>query len=211
MKAGHTGARAGEILVLPIEGRRPERFLFDAEKFRQTLSPMDLAEAAPRLQPSSPGNSRQRFFGLIEPVGLNAQAPAPAPVEAMRRGYLSPDVIVDLRHQAGGDLGKLNSLTARRFVDAAAAGDSATVGALLDPKPFTDASGDAAVWQGARSDFAGRLIRPARPGRARPTPTSIRTGKMPARGSSITVSTSLYRCASSPATRAVYVAAMEAL
>lgn len=158
LKSGRVSATAGDILVTPIEGTRAERFMFDGAKLEQTMSPDLLPEAAPLLTPIVARQKRQRFFGLIEPVGLNADSPAPPAIENVRRDYLSPDIVVDLRHQAGGDPAKLNDLTAHRFIAAVAAKDTDSVAALLDPKPFTDASRDPGAWRNARAGFAGQLV-----------------------------------------------------
>jgi len=158
LKSGHVAAGAGDILITPIEGARAERFMFDAARLGQTLSPDLLAEASPLLQPIAARQKRQRFLGLIEPVGLNAETPAPPAIEGLRRSYLSPDIVISLRRQAHGDAATLNRLTAERFVQAVAAQDTASVAALLDPKPFTDISADTDAWQDARTRFAAQLV-----------------------------------------------------
>lgn len=157
VRTGSQTARAGEVLVTPIESGRTERFLFDAAKLARTLSP-DMAEAAlPLLDPIIARQKRQRFWGRLETVGVNVRAPAPGPAEDIRRAYLSDPVVVELRRTGGGNLAKLTQATALRFVGALAAGDATTVAALIDPKPFTDGNLDSNEWRSARQGFANRL------------------------------------------------------
>lgn len=211
LKARHAAAKAGDILVTPIEGKTAERFMFDAARLGQTLSPDAQAEAQALLQPIVARQKRQRFFGLIEPVGLNAQTPAPPAVENLRRGYLSPDIVVDLRHQAGGDPARLNDLTAHRFIEAVAAKDTTSVAALIDPKPFTDASTDPVAWQAARSGFAARLT--GQPGLS-DTIADLHVQPDPDNAGAWILDNgtySLYRLRIVSRDRADYVAALEAL
>ncbi|MEI9905451.1 MAG: hypothetical protein WDN06_17050 [Asticcacaulis sp.] len=108
-------------------------------------------------------------------------------------------------------MARLDSLTAQRFVAAVAAKDTASVAALLDPKPFTDASGDPDAWQGARSDFAGRLT--AQPGLS-DTIATLHMGPDPDNAGAWILDNgtwSLYRLRIVTRDRAAYVAALEAL
>ncbi len=157
IRTGNQTAHAGEVLVTPIESGLTERFLFDAAKLARTLSP-DMAEAAlPLLEPIIARQKRQRFWGRLETVGVNVQAPAPVPAEDIRRAYLSDPVVVELRRFGGGNLAKLTQATALRFVGALAAGDATIIAALIDPKPFTDGNLDSNAWRSARQNFANRL------------------------------------------------------
>lgn len=150
-------AEPGQVLVSPIEGRETERFFFDAAVLARSLPPELGAETLPLLTQIAAQQKRQRFFGLIEPVGINASAPAPGPVEAMRLTYLSDPAIIDIRQRAGGDIKKRGRMTAERFASALVAGDAETLASLIDPKPFTDVTLDAARWRSARLSFAQKL------------------------------------------------------
>jgi hypothetical protein len=82
-------------------------------------------------------------------------------VEAVRSSYLGNDAIAVLRRKAGGNPKTLAALTAQRFAAALVARDTATVSALIDPKPFTDTGAATMAWQSARDAFASTLVQDA--------------------------------------------------
>jgi len=151
-------ARAGEVLVAPVDGGKVRRFRFDARRLAATLPPEWAREAEAPLRQIAERQQRLRFWGMLEPVNLNVSAPVRPDLEPVRQSYLGSDVVARLRREAGGDPAKLAGLTARRFAAALAAGDAATAAELLDPKPFTDTGADANAWRDARLAFAGRLV-----------------------------------------------------
>lgn len=150
-------AGPGEVLVTPIEGRRTERFLFDAAVLARTLPPGVLAEVGPLLTPIADHQRRMRYLGRIQAVGINAAAPA-GPAETLRRNYLNDPAIVEIRRRAAGNRAEQSRLTAVRFAQAVQDSDEGTAASLLDPKPFTDATSDPAQWRAARLRFAQRLV-----------------------------------------------------
>lgn len=154
---GKATARAGQALVTPIDGKATQQFGFDAARLAATLSPDFLVDTQTPLQTLAAGQRRAKFWGLIEPAGINASAPVGGAVEAVRQSYLGNNTIVTLRRAAGGKLHVLAGLTANRFAEALTAGDARVVSDLIDPKPFIDTGADANAWQAARRIFAQKL------------------------------------------------------
>jgi hypothetical protein len=150
-------AREGEALVSRIDGGTPQRFGFDAARLAATLPPDWTRVATEPLREIAARQKRARFWGRIEPVNLNASAPVPPQVEAVRQTYLGNDTIVALRRAAGGKPQVLAGLTVKRFAEALAAGKAGVVADLIDPKPFTDTGAEALAWRAARLTFARRL------------------------------------------------------
>lgn len=155
---GRTTARAGQALVAPIDASDAHRFGFDAAHLAATVPPAWKDDVAGALQQLASRQRRAKFWGLTEPIGINASAPVAPQVEAVRHSYLGSDTITALRRAAQGKPQRLASLTAKRFVEAMAASDTQVVADLIDPKPFTDVSGVAADWHAARAAFAARLV-----------------------------------------------------
>lgn len=154
---GRLKARPGEALVTPLDSGRTQRLQFDARRLIATLPPEWAADAGQPLDIVAARQARQRYWGLLEPAQVNASAPVPPAMEAVRSSYLSHDAIAVLRREAAGNPQTLASLTAKRFAAALAAHDARTVSALIDPKPFTDTGASSVAWQSARDAFAMRL------------------------------------------------------
>jgi hypothetical protein len=150
--------KPGDALVTALDGNQTQRLQFDARRLAGTLPPEWLADAKSALDAIAVKQAKQRFWGLIEPVNLNASAPVSPVIEPVRSSYLSHDAIVSLRRGAKGNPQALAALTAKRFAAALATQDAATVSALIDPKPFTDTGASAEAWQAARARFAAKLI-----------------------------------------------------
>lgn len=157
LEQGGITAQAGEALVTPIESNRTRRYGFDARRLAVSLPPQWAAEAGAPLARLAERQRRRAFWGLIEPVGVNATAPVAPEAEAFRSSYLANDTVLALRREAGGDRRQLATLTVQRFTSALAAGDAGTIANLIDPLPFTRASEDPAVWLPARRRFATEL------------------------------------------------------
>lgn len=151
-------ARPGDVLATTIEQARTRRYIFDAAVLARSLDPAQRAQAGSALDTIIARQRRQRFFGRLEPVGVNVRAPGSGVVEAIRSAYMTEPAIVDVRTRAKGDPALRHRFTAEAFATALAAGDRDTVAALLDPKPFTDISLDPAVWRAARLAFAARIV-----------------------------------------------------
>jgi hypothetical protein len=154
-------ARSGDALVTAIDGNKTQQLQFDARRLAGTMSPEWLADAGTPLEAVAARQKRHRYWGLIEPVNLNASAPISPVMEPVRSSYLNQDAIVSLRREARGNPQVLAALTAKRFASALAARDVATVSALIDPKPFTDTGASADAWRAARDAFAVKLTRDA--------------------------------------------------
>jgi hypothetical protein len=157
LAGGGRSAAAGRVLVTPIEHGGTQLFQFDARRLAASLNPAWLMRARPPLDRIAASQRRQIFWGRLEPVGANAAAPSRPAVEAMRQTYLTNAAITALRREAAGDRDVLARLTAARFAAAIAAGDAATVAALIDPQPFVATGADAPSWQADRAAFARRL------------------------------------------------------
>lgn len=151
-------ARPGDVLATVIEEARIRRYIFDAAVLSRSLNPEQHARVGSALDAIVAHQRRQQFFGRLEPVGVNVRAPGSGVVEAIRSAYMTESAIVDVRSRAKGDPALRRRFTAEAFAAALAAGDSATVGALLDPKPFTDVSLDPAIWRAARQAFAAKIV-----------------------------------------------------
>lgn len=157
LEQGGITAQAGEALVTPIESSRTRRYGFDARRLAASLPPQWAGEAEAPLTMLTERQRRRAFWGLIEPVGVNATAPVAPEAEAFRSAYLANATVLALRRKAGGDRQQLAALTVQRFTAALAAGDAGTIADLIDPLPFTQASADPAVWLPARRSFAAGL------------------------------------------------------
>ncbi|MBL8542251.1 MAG: hypothetical protein JNJ63_00445 [Hyphomonadaceae bacterium] len=147
----------GRVLVTPLDGTRTERFQFDVAQLRRTLPGEALDGAtALTLDAIERRQRRARYFGLLEPVGVNASAAAPD-VEQIRRTYLNEPLLVRLRRSAKGDARALSQSTSQAFVAALASGAHDDVAALIDPGPFLAQTTDPIAWRAARAAFAQRL------------------------------------------------------
>lgn len=154
---GKLVARAGQALVTPIDGTATRLFGYDAARLAATIPPQWAGDAAAPLAQLAAAQKRAKFWGLVEPAGINAAAPTSPQVEAVRQSYLGNATVVALRQAAQGNPQTLAGLTATRFAEALAAGNAAAVADLIDPKPFTDTGADAGAWQAARLSFAQKL------------------------------------------------------
>jgi hypothetical protein len=156
VQGGQVG-KAGDALVTPLEGRKTQRLQFDARRLAATLPPEWMLDTKAPLEAIAAKQQRKRYWGLLEPVNLNASAPISPAMEAVRSGYLNNEPIAMLRRESQGNPQQLAQLTAKRFAAAMVARDARTIAALIDPKPFTDTGTTAAAWQAARERFAQRL------------------------------------------------------
>lgn len=157
LSLGEQSAKSGEALVTTIDSGTTQKLRFDARRLAVSLPPQWLADAQAPLDAIAARQKRQRFWGLIEPAGINASAPVSPEMETVRASYLVNPAITALRQEAKGEPVKLAALTAKRFATALAARDTKTVAALIDPKPFTDTGADADAWQKAREGFAAQI------------------------------------------------------
>lgn len=174
---GTAVASGGQALVTPIEGHDTQRFGFDAARLAASLPPQWQGDAAEPLRQLAARQKRSKFWGLIEPAGVNASAPTGPQMETVRQSYLGNNTIIALRRAAQGQPKALAGLTVKRFAEALAAGDAATVADLIDPKPFTDTGTDPAAWQAARLAFAQRLTGDAALKAAMAAPAQAATDK----------------------------------
>jgi hypothetical protein len=89
LSVDNVSANAGQALVTPIEGRKTERLAFDAARLSATLRPEWVATAGPALEALAKSQRGKRFWGMLEPTGVNATSPTPAAIENVRQSYLS--------------------------------------------------------------------------------------------------------------------------
>jgi len=205
ISADRHDARAGEALLAPLDGGKIRRFGFDAQRLAATLPAEWALQTAAPLQAIARRHQRQRFWGRIEPVSINAGAPVAPELEGVRQSYLANPTIAELRRTAAGDPVRLAGMTASRFAAALVAGDAAAVADLIDPKPFTDTGTDTAAWQAARAAFARKLAAdPVLQGAMASAPT-------PVAGDQTAFDAGGYRIRVIPRDRAMFVAAVEAL
>lgn len=173
---GKTTARSGQALVTPIDGKAPRRFGFDAARLAATIPPQWAADTTAPLAQLAASQKRAKFWGLVEPAGVNTAAPVSPQIEAVRQSYLGNATVVALRQAAQGKPQTLAGLTATRFAEALAAGDAHAVADLIDPKPFTDTGAEAGAWQAARLAFAQKLTGDESLKAAMAAPPSAATG-----------------------------------
>lgn len=176
LSQGNSRAREGEALVTAIDGQGTRRYGFDAQRLSASLPIQWQSAAEPPLAALYAHQQRRAFWGLIEPVGVNAAAPIAPEAEAFRRAYLGNSTVLALRQKAAGDRAALATLTVQRFAEAAAAGDAAVLADLIDPMPFSEANPDPARWQAARAAFAAQLAADGSLARALATPATASAG-----------------------------------
>lgn len=92
LSAAGRSAGAGQALVTTTDGHT-RRFGFDAARLAATLRPDWAARARPPLDRIATVQRRQRFWGRLEPAGLNAAAPRGARVEAARATASAPNAV----------------------------------------------------------------------------------------------------------------------
>lgn len=154
VSAGRHHAGPGEALVAILSSGKVEAYAFDAPHLVGTASPAIAAEMAPALPAIQAKRRWATFFGLYEPTGVNAAAPVPPAMEALRRPLLlSPDLVA-LRRSAGGDGARLRQAVALQFASRVAGGDLDAAARLIDPAPFLVAG---VGWQDARLAFGRSL------------------------------------------------------
>ena len=147
-------ARAGDALVLQIDGGVVSRRAFDAERLAASNSPGAAALLAADLNTLTDRQRRLHFWGYYEPTGVNAAAPSSPALEALRRSYLDPSIIARQRHAAPE--ARL-SLAANDFLAALRNGDQVSVAAMLDPAPFLARVGPDGL-AAARMQAAARIV-----------------------------------------------------
>lgn len=154
---GDIAGQPGDALVTALDGGKTRQLQFDARRLVATLQPDWLAEVKAPLGAVAAKQAKQRFWGLVQPVNLNANAPASAQMEGVRQSYLGNPTIASLRRESAGNTQLLASLTATRFAAAVAASDTSAIADLIDPLPFTETGAEAASWQLARDSFAQQV------------------------------------------------------
>ncbi len=154
---GNKKAKTGEAFIIPISGDKVQKFSYDAARLLATIEPEWSQKISANLIPIIKSQNRLKYWGLLEPIGVNTSAPLPPYIERVRASYLTNPTILELRHKSRGEAGVLNLLTVQKFQNAINKNDIDTIAALIDPLPFTDSSDDATVWLKARTDFASNL------------------------------------------------------
>ena len=155
--AGGAAAGPGQALVTPIDGTRTRRYGFDARRLAASLPPIWQERLEAPLAELAHRQRSRAFWGLVEPVGVNAVAPVAPAAESFRAAYLTNPTVLELRRAAAGDRDRLASLTLERFVTALRGREEEALAALIDPVPFMQASEQPQVWQAARTAFARQL------------------------------------------------------
>jgi len=131
-------AGAGRVLLLALDGNRPQSLAFDAARLAATLSPGARPLIGADLDRLARVQRKARFWGSYTPLRVNARAQSDAATETVRTAYLSDPAILAQRRVALPARPR-HAITA--FLDAFRAGDAVKVAALLDPAPFLDRSG----------------------------------------------------------------------
>jgi hypothetical protein len=147
-------ARAGDALVLQIDGGVVSRMAFDAERLSASNSPGAASLLATELTVLSARQRRLRFWGYYEPTGINAAAPSSPALEALRRSYLDPLIIARQRRAAPE---ARFAQAANDFLAALGSGNQASIAAMLDPAPFLARVGGPEGLAAARAQAAARI------------------------------------------------------
>lgn len=205
LASGKAIARAGEAFVTPLDGKGTQRLAFDARRLAATLPPEWAADAGRALDLVAARQKRARFWGLLEPININATAPTAPQLEGVRQSYLAHPAIAAIRHEAQGNPQLLAQLTAVAFARAVAERDAATVAVLIDPKPFTDSNAAAADWQAARLAFATRVTGNA------PLVAALATAPVAVANDQTAFDAGGYRIRVVPRDRAMFVQSVEGL
>lgn len=206
VEASGAEAARGEVIVWPLTGGEARVQSFDINRFLSTSSLAIEPALRAQLEQASAAQRRKIFWGLLEPAGVNVQAPAVPAVEVVRRSYLSLPTVVRLRRDAGGNANELARLVAERFAQGLAAKERETVESLLSPDLFRREGQSGADWIGLRGRFAAQLL-------AGPLPARLAGGRVEA-GSDIGTwrvvsGASVYRIRLAPLDGMLFVTAVE--
>lgn len=156
-----TRARAGQVLVIGLDQTEARQLMFDARQLGASLAPGARPLIGDDLSRLARSQSRGDFFGLYEPVSVNARSPGSPQAEWRRQGYLADPVVVRIRREAAARRmppGQRVLAVVDVFLTAVASSDSTTIAALLDPRPFM-AAGSPERGLAARRAAAERLGR----------------------------------------------------
>lgn len=94
LSAGGRSAGPGEALVT-LTGRRARAFHFDAARLAASLQPEWMGRAHAPLTRIAAVQRRQRFWGRLEPAGVNASAPLGARAAAAQASRAAPAGALD--------------------------------------------------------------------------------------------------------------------
>lgn len=160
VKSGTETADSGQVLVVDLDDGKPKTYYFDVERFLATSSTAEDPEIRSALEDVAASHESLKFWGLLQAVGVNAQAPVSPAVEEARRGYLLTPTVVRLRAAAGGDEDQLARMVAKEFAQGLAAKDLEPVRSLLSPDLFQSETRpyDRKTWRILRSRFAKAMI-----------------------------------------------------
>ena len=166
IESGSAAAEPGQVLVLHVDQRSFQTFYFDVERFlATTLLALD-PEIRSSLEGAAAAHERLKFWGLLQPLGLNARAPVSPAIEKIRRSYLLTPTVVRLRREGVGDSAKLARLVAERFVGGLVERELEQVQSLLSPQLFQGEAEvyDRETWQMLRLRYAKTLVEGGLPG-----------------------------------------------
>jgi hypothetical protein len=156
-------ARSGEVIVHDYSTKNTDLYAFDIERFLGSTSLVIDRSLRQSLRNTARSQRYKKFFGLLEPVYINAQAPVSPMVEASARDMLLHETIVSLRQQTEGDQRRLSYETAFRFAEALHRRDTDILSALLHPLPFSLSEDKNAEWLSTRHAFATKLAESSLP------------------------------------------------
>lgn len=155
-----TKAGAGQLLAWNIDSNTaPEVSMFDISRLLASSTLAQNSEIQAELQPAIEQQQKDIYWGRLEPIGANLQAPLPPVVEAGRRDMLLTPTLIELRRAAAGKPDSLSKLVAEKFLVALRQGDISQVSELLSPALFSEGGANGPGWQELRLRFARQLVR----------------------------------------------------
>ncbi|MFO0995746.1 MAG: hypothetical protein U1F33_03610 [Alphaproteobacteria bacterium] len=158
IEAAGSDAERGEVIVWPLTGGEARVQSFDINRFLSTSSLTIDPALRGQLEQAATAQRRKIFWGLLEPAGVNVQAPAVPAVEVVRRSYLSVPTVMRLRRESGGNVDDLARLVAESFAAGLAGRQRETVESLLSPDLFRREGQSGSDWLGLRARFAAQLL-----------------------------------------------------
>lgn len=159
IEASGVPARAGALLAWSMDSKEPPQvFTYDIGRLLASSQLAHNNELRSAMLPALQRQQRDLFWGRLEPIGANLQAPVLPKIEALRRDVMLTPVLIEIRRAAGGDAASLERRVAEKFVHALGTKDHATLRDLLDPSLFAPQQGTGQEWNSLRERFATRLV-----------------------------------------------------
>lgn len=206
VEAAGAEAERGEVIVWPLTGGELRVQAFDINRFLATSTLAIDPGLRGQLELAAATQRRKIFWGLLEPAGVNIQAPAVPAIEVVRRTYLALPTVVRLRRESAGNADDLARLVAERFAAGLAEKQRETVESLLSPDLFRREGHSGGDWVGLRSRFAAQLL-------AGPLPARLAGGRVEPGGDvgawRLIAGAAIYRIRLAPLDGMIFVTSVE--